>query len=140
MQQYLQPNSARISHKIVDGEAVLIDLTNGMYFSLPSVAGFIWGMIGSGHGLDAITAAVASSYNVAEDVAKNDVNALAQNLLDENLVVAAEPGGIAEVAAIEHEEVTEAYSTPELNKFDDMVDLFALDPPLPELAKLKPVD
>lgn len=140
MQQYLQPNNARISHKIVDGEAVLIDLTNGMYFSLPSVAGFIWGLIGSGHGLDAIATAVATRYNVAEDIAKNDVNSLAQSLLNENLAVAAEPGTIAEAAAIEHEAPTEVYSTPELNKFDDMVDLFALDPPLPELAKLKPVD
>ena len=30
----------------------------------------------------------------------------------------------------------EDYAAPQLSKFDDMVDLFALDPPLPELSKL----
>lgn len=140
MQNFLRPNADNISSKVVDGEAILIDLSNGMYYSMPTVAGFIWTLIDQGHGLDAISTAVAKRYGAAEDVVKQDVEALAQRLLDENLVVPAESDSAVEAAATEHEAVTEAYSTPELNKFDDMVDLFALDPPLPGLAELKSID
>lgn len=140
LHQYLIPNNGNVSSKVVDGEAILIDLSNGMYYSMPSVAGFIWSLVDQGHGLDAISAAVASRYDVAEDIAKQDVEALAQQLLDENLVVSGESGTVVKAAATEHEAVSEAYSTPLLNKFDDMVDLFALDPPLPGLSELKRMD
>ena len=140
MHHYFKSNRNNISSKVVDGEAILIDLSNGMYYSLPAVGGFIWSLIDQGYDLGAIATEVASRYNVAEDVAKRDVEVLAQQLIDENLVVSAENGSVVEAGAVEHEVVDEPYSAPQLNKFNDMVDLFALDPPLPGLAELKRMD
>lgn len=139
MEQFLRPNNSRISHKIVDGEAVLIDLSNGVYFSLPSVGGFVWAMIDGGYGLEAIVDAVATQYAVDKETAKKDVEALAARLLEENIVVGSESSEAKGTSGAEIPSPAEAYSVPTLNKFDDMVDLFALDPPLPELSKLKPL-
>ena len=37
MVQYLKPNSDGVASKIVDGEAILINLSNGMYYSMDAV-------------------------------------------------------------------------------------------------------
>ncbi len=136
MPQFLKPNTAEVAAKDVDGEAVLINLTNGMYYSMDRVGGFIWSLIEGGYELAAIADAVAGRYGIAEDMAKKDVERLAQQLLDEKLALPGE--GEATNGPIEAKgaPAPQAYATPELNKFDDMVDLFAVDPPLPELSKL----
>lgn len=136
MQRHLKPNTAEVAAKVVEGEAILINLTNGMYYSMDSVGGFIWSLIEGKHDLEAISAAVAQRYDVAADTAKQDVEALTQQLLDEKLVVPAEGEAPARPAETEAAPATEAYAAPQLDKYDDMVDLFALDPPLPELSKL----
>lgn len=136
MPRFLKPNTAEVAAKDVDGEAVLINLTNGMYYSMDLVGGFIWSLIEGGYELAAIADAVAERYDIAGDVAKKDVEELARQLLDEKLALPGE--GKATNGPIEAKDAPEpqAYAAPELNKFDDMVDLFALDPPLPELSKL----
>jgi hypothetical protein len=136
MHRYLKPNTDEVASKVVDGEAILINLSNGMYYSMDTVGGYIWSLVADGHGLDAISAAVAQRYEIAEDQAKQDVDALAQQLLDEKVVIPADGGTPAGLAEADKTPATDAYTTPQLTKFDDMVDLFALDPPLPELSKL----
>ncbi|MHA1537102.1 MAG: PqqD family protein [Alphaproteobacteria bacterium] len=134
MLQFLKPNTDEVAAKDVDGEAVLINLTNGMYYSMDLVGGFIWSLIEGGHDLPAIAQAVAERYGIAGDVAREDVETLAQQLLDEKLALPGE--GEASADPIKAGSAPDKYVAPELNKFDDMVDLFALDPPLPELSKL----
>lgn len=136
MPQFLKPNTAEVAAKDVDGEAVLINLTNGMYYSMDLVGGFIWSLIEAGHGLAAIADAVAERYGIAGELARKDVDTLAQQLLDEKLALPSEGAASDGPIDIKSAPAPEAYATPELNKFDDMVDLFALDPPLPELSKL----
>jgi len=134
MQQYLKPNTEEVASKVVDGEAILINLSNGMYYSMDVVGGYIWSLVADGHDLGSISTAVAQRYGVEADKAKQDVEALAQQLLDEKIVV---PGdGSTATAAADQTPSDDAYTTPQLTKFDDMVDLFAIDPPLPELSKL----
>ena len=136
MPKFLKPNTAEVAAKDVDGEAILINLTNGMYYSMDLVGGFIWSLIEGGYELAAIGDAVAGRYGIAGEVARKDVETLARQLLDEKLALPGE--GEATSGPIDAKDAPppQAYATPELNKFDDMVDLFALDPPLPELSKL----
>ena len=136
MPRFLKPNTAEVAAKDVDGEAVLINLTNGMYYSMDLVGGFIWSQIEGGYDLAAIADAVAERYGIAGDLAKKDVEALARQLLDEKLALPGEGEASSDPIEAKGAPAPEAYTTPELNKFDDMVDLFALDPPLPELSKL----
>lgn len=140
MAQYLKPNSNGVASKVVDGEAILINLSNGMYYSMDAVGGYIWSLIEAGYEVDSVINAVTHHYRVDEEMAKNDVQNLVQQLLDEELVVASGNGVSAEpIEAVESPE-SDSYTSPHLNKFDDMVDLFALDPPLPELSKLSGKD
>ena len=136
MPRYLEPNSGEVASKVVDGEAILINLSNGMYYSMDAVGGYIWSLVSDGHDLDSISAAVALRYGVPEETAKSDVKALARQLLDENVVLATDVGASAGLGDVDKAPATEEYTSPQLTKFDDMVDLFAIDPPLPALSKL----
>ncbi len=136
MHKYLKPNTNEVASKVVDGEAILINLSNGMYFSLDAVGGSIWTLVSDGHDLNTISTAVAQHYGVAEDTVANDIQTFAQTLVEEGLVVSSDSEAPAGQPAPKLTPATGDYATPQLTKFDDMVDLFALDPPLPELSRV----
>lgn len=136
MHQYLKPNTEEVASKVVDGEAILINLSNGMYYSMDTVGGYIWSLVTHGHDLEAISSAVAQHYGIDEETAKQDVNALAAQLIEERIAIPADAGTQATPPEMDKSPAEDAYATPQLSKFDDMVDLFAIDPPLPELSKL----
>ena len=138
MHKILKPNTAEVAAKEVDGEAVLINLTNGMYYSMDLVGGFIWSLVENGHDLDTIADAVATRYGIEKSVASTDVETLANQLVEERLALPSDEEAASTAAIPENAPDGDPYAAPQLNKFDDMVDLFALDPPLPELSNLKP--
>lgn len=132
----LKPNTAEFATKIVDGEAILINLSNGMYYSMDMVGGFVWELIEAGHDIDSIIEAVTKCYDASEAMVKQDIEQLIQQLVEENIVVFVEGAPLPAPAMSRDISSPQRYATPQIEKFDDMVDLFALDPPLPELSKL----
>jgi hypothetical protein len=81
------PNEADVAAKVMDGEAIIINLSNGMYYSMDQVGGLIWEMMTEEHTLDEISSAVVRSYDVSAVQAQVDIQRLVAELLDENLVV-----------------------------------------------------
>ena len=134
MAQFLKPNINEIAAKLVEGEAVLINLANGMYYSMDQVGGFVWSLIEKEQSLDAISAAVAQRYAVDEKKVSEDLAALTDKLIDEQLVVLVEGPANGTPPTADPAPPDEVYAAPQLNKFDDMAELFALDPPLPKLS------
>ncbi len=127
----LCPNEAEVAAKVMDGEAILINLSNGIYYSMDEVGGFIWERIAAGHSLGDVASAVARSYNVPPERARGDVERIAAELLKESLVLVADSDAPAGAAPPEAAEQGAPYATPELQKYSDMADLLALDPPMP---------
>jgi hypothetical protein len=127
-----------VAAKVIDGEAIIINLTTGNYYSTDQVGAVIWELIQQGrHNAEAIIASVTGRYDVARDQAQRDVQRLVEQLRHENLVSessdppAAGAGEEAKGAA-----VRAPYVTPALNVFRDMGDLLALDPPVPGLGDI----
>jgi len=133
----LVANDQDVAAKVVDGEAILINLTSGLYYTMDKVGGFVWSMIVRGSSVEQVSEAVAARYSVPLAQAREDVRRLVRELLDEKLIVLSmgSPEAAAPVGpAVEN---SQPYETPKLTRFDDMADMFALDPPLPELPALK---
>ena len=137
MTDRLRPNEAEVAAKVMDGEAIMINLSNGMYYSMDQVGGLIWAMIDAGHRLDQIAATIAEQYEVEPSVARADLERLANELLEEKLVLVAdgeaalgpfEPG---QPGATDGSKL--AYMPPVLNAYRDLGALLALDPPMPGL-------
>jgi hypothetical protein len=132
----LRPNEAHVAAKVLDGEAIIINLSNGTYYSTDKVGGLIWEMIELGHGLEATVAAITARYEVSQEQAQADVQRLAGELIQEGLVIVSDkPASPAErQERVDGQRLP--YEPPSLNIYRDMSDLLALDPPMPMLDEI----
>jgi len=130
-----------VAGKVIDGEAVIINLASGMYYSLNGSGSAVWELTEKGCTLAEAADALSSAFKIPAETAQRDVSRLWENLLAENLMVVSEDSSAKGVdkGAISVNGGTE-YAAPALTKFEDMVDLFAAAPPLPELPTLENSD
>jgi hypothetical protein len=122
--------NAEIAAKVMDGEAVMINLTTGIYYSMDKAGGFLWSLIEAGHSVGEMADAVAARYAVDAERARADVERLVEELLAEQIVaVDATRTGAGAVA--DTGPPAAAYEAPALQIYRDIGDLLALDPPAP---------
>jgi Coenzyme PQQ synthesis protein D (PqqD) len=125
-----------VAAKVIDGEAVVLNLVNGMYYSTDGVGAAVWTLLDRAPTSDEIVDALVARYDVPDAEARADVERLVGELLRENLVVVGAPASDAPPRAEEHRVPTAPYQSPVLNSYRDMGDLLALDPPMPDLEDL----
>lgn len=75
----------------VGDETVILDLASGNYFGLDSVGARIWQLISEGRNLEVVCEVLLNEYDVARDVAEQDVLQLVQELLGRGLLVKPKP-------------------------------------------------
>lgn len=78
--------SSDVAWTAVDGEAVLLDLASGYYFSLNPVGTAIWELLDGERTLGAIHDAVRGRFRVDRETAWEDLAALVRRLRGEKLV------------------------------------------------------
>ena len=129
-----RPREEEVASKVIDGEAIIINLANGVYYSIDKVGALVWDRLQAGHTLDDVITAVTGSYDVPREQAESNVRDLVQELVQENLVVATENGAAAPTEKAMEQQEKAPYDIPRLNIYRDMGDLLALDPPVPGLG------
>jgi Coenzyme PQQ synthesis protein D (PqqD) len=128
-----RPREEEVASKVIDGEAIIINLANGVYYSMDKVGALVWDLLQAGHTLEEVITVVTGQYVVDRDQAESNVQDLVQELVQENLVVSSENGAAAPAqAALGQDKLP--YELPKLNIYRDMGDLLALDPPVPGLG------
>ena len=133
---YLRPNSEEVSADVLDGEAVMINLSNGFYYSMGDVGAFIWELIEAGNNLDAILTVLTQRYDVSTERAQADLEQLVAQLLEEDLVLASNAESQPSVKFTPDNESKLPYKPPKLQIYRDIGHLVALDPPMPGLKDL----
>lgn len=133
LQDCFRPREEEVASKVIDGEAIIINLANGVYYSMDKVGALVWDLLQTGYSLEEVIAAVTGQYDVGREQAESNVRDLVQELVAENLVVASENGTAAPAQATPAQ-VKLLYELPKLNIYRDMGDLLALDPPVPGLG------
>ena len=133
-----RPNAPQVIAETVAGEAMIVNLATGHYFSLQGTGVDIWAEVERERSLSGIIAVLKQRY-VAENGA---IEAAARRLLgeleDENLIVPVEESGTHHAAATELEgydslsangsRAHPQFVQPVLAKFTDMQDIILLDP------------
>jgi hypothetical protein len=122
--------------KVIDGEAIIMNLSSGVYYSMDGVGGFIWERLEGGCGPEEIARAIATHYEVDESEAADDLGALLEELLEEGVIVSAEEERASETAWPDPPAERQVYARPELSIYRDMGDLLALDPPAPGMQDI----
>ena len=78
--------SPDVLSRVLDGEAVLLNLESGSYFGLNAVASRVWELIGEGCTTAALRSALVAEFEVSEDVAARDLAELLSSLRDRGLI------------------------------------------------------
>jgi len=125
-------NEKLVTSKIIDGEAIIINLASGMYYSLDKTGALVWMLIGGGYSLGESAEALSTRFSVPLERVREDVDRLVKDLVTQNLVLPADENARAGEVVLDPA-VGEGYETPLLNSYDDMGDVLALDPPLPQV-------
>jgi hypothetical protein len=121
-------NSGQVISEIVDGEAVMINLTTGNYYSLNESGSAVWSLIESGAGTNEIVGRLAARYEAAENEIEEAVMRLLEELRHEELVAPGAEDGSAPMPAPESSGERSPFEVPRLEKHSDMQDLILLDP------------
>src|SRR5215218_1012893 len=111
-------NSPQVITETIDGEAIMINLATGSYYSLDRVGGDVWSLLEASLPVGDIVAELGRRYEATEDDIRRGIDDLLQRLSDEELVVPcddAEPVGAVppEPAPAERP----PFSAPRLEKF-----------------------
>jgi hypothetical protein len=78
--------SADVVSRVIDGEAVLLDLASGKYLGLNEVATRAWVMIGEGKAFGAFRAGLVDEFDVEADVLERDLDQLFAEMLARELI------------------------------------------------------
>jgi len=132
-QTRLECNTREVAVKVFEGEAILINLSTGVYYSIDRVGATLWEMIAAHHTVEAMVHALTSRYEVSPEQARADVERLLDELLQENLVLLSSADPAPRTPAEPGPNPRAAYAAPTLTVYRDMGDLLALDPPMPGL-------
>ncbi len=130
-----RPKAENIAATMIDGEAIIVNLTTGVYYSMDLLGAEVWGMLETGLSSDQIADRIAAQYEVSTGEARKDLDVLTEKLVAEDLIEA-ETESAATVA--EHAKLPSRapYAAPTLSIYRDMGDLLALDPPMPGLRDI----
>ena len=124
-------NSPNVIAETIDGEAILVDLRTGSYFSIQGSGSKLWDAIAAGASLGRLTDEVASAYSVDRDAAEEAVSSFCAELEREGLIVSLDgmadsiPEPPLDLASISNGKV---FSPPIVEKYTDTQDLVLLDP------------
>lgn len=119
-------NSPAVASEIIDGEAVIMHLQSGLYFSTTGSGAVIWAVIESGATCcTAIAQQLAATYSLPFETALSAAESFLAELLAHELI---RPAGPAAPLAVARFEEPQAYAPPRLSVYADMQDLLLLDP------------
>ncbi len=126
---HFELNRSEVAIKIIDGEAVAIDVLTGKYHGMAGTACDILSLIGLGLSPGQIADAVEDRYPDAKGRIRGDVLRFAAQLLEQRIILRSDEPGTTSAMTATFDDAT--YTTPELETYDDMAELLALDPPMP---------
>ena len=129
--QRFRVNTPTVTHETIDGEAVIINLDSGNYYSLVDVGSFIWGLVEKGASASEVQDVVLQTYQANATDVDRGVQDLLVQLQQENLIVPVDEAGaldLSEVLPSSNGHEKPSFNPPSLHKYSDMQELLLLDP------------
>ena len=132
--QRFRVNTPTVTHEIIDGEAVIINLDTGNYYSLVEEGSFIWSLVEKGASASDVRNLVLQIYQGNATDIDREVQELLTQLQQENLIVAFDGAGAVDPAHLNQglpansSDEKPWFKPPLLHKYSDMQELLLLDP------------
>lgn len=127
---------ANVAARVVDGEAIMIHLETGRYYSAEGVGAILWQLLDSGVTPADIIARLTDHFGPAAQGVREDLERFVSELVREELLVSDDATTTA-AAAVDPAFGDIPYAAATLHAYRDMADLLALDPPMPSLKPME---
>lgn len=124
-------NAPTVISETIDGEAIIINLDTGAYYSLRETGAAIWQLIEQGATGQAISAELIQRYDSSLPTIEAGLQSLLDELVQDQLIVPHDgertlPQSAGSIPTDCHRKLP--FTPPTLEKFTDMADLLLLDP------------
>lgn len=132
--QRFRVNTPTVTHETIDGEAVIINLDSGNYYSLVDEGSFIWRLVDRGASANEVQQLVLQTYEGSASAVDAGVQELLVQLQLENLIVPVDEAGALDLTQLDPETTSNtgqakpSFNQPLLQKYSDMQELLLLDP------------
>ncbi|MGF1550003.1 MAG: PqqD family protein [Sphingomonadaceae bacterium] len=123
--------SPRVVHKVIEGEAVVINLDTGFYYGIEGPAACVWQALAGGASDADILAGLERRYPGREPL-EADLRSFIADAVAAGLIAEAD-GEAKNGPDPETLDWPEDYQRLAMICYDDVAEMVALDPPLPEL-------
>ena len=120
----------RVVHETIDGETLFVQLETGNYYSLRGTGVEIWSLLEAGHSTAEIVDQLTRRYDAAPEVVEAATRSLAQELVQEQLLVPFKLNNGEQAPRYELSlgDPDPTLSLSPLEKFTDMQGFLLLDP------------
>ena len=119
-------NTAEVVHETIDGEAILIHLGTGTYYSLDGVGAEIWAFAAAGADRDDVLTAAQHRYDGDPAHIRASVERLVEELLSQGLLV--EVTSASEPPQPRLPDGRVPFADPQLHVYTDMQEFMLVDP------------
>jgi hypothetical protein len=129
--QCFETNSPAVVSEVIDGEAIIMNLKSGNYFSIQQTGAKIWEWINDGRPFQAVVELAQRSFAGEPEKITRDLEEFLGALLEHELIRPCSKDGQPGGQAVTDEETPvnrPAFEKPEVHVFNDMKDLLLLDP------------
>ncbi len=122
----------KVAAKVFDDEVIIIDLSNSFYYSLSGAGQPIWALTAAGWSTVEMARKMTEVFGVDGDVIARDIDALVDRLIADGLIEEDPDRQPDPAVTLSLPKRGAGYVAPDLERFTDMEDMLALDPPLPD--------
>lgn len=130
---YLRVNEPHVVHETIEGEAILLNLGTGNYYSIEWPGTVIWDLISQTGDADGVKEAFLNVEKSKKNEIEKTFDVFLGSLIEEELLVSSENSSkssfeLDEATAEEFKKAVEKLDKLTLNKYSDMKDMLLLDP------------
>ena len=128
-------NRDEVAAKVIDGELIVIRLSDGTYYSTENVGTVLWQLLESHYDVAQASETLAGWFTTDVERVAPDVHGVVEQMCAERLLRVVDRDSAAQ-RPVDRPDGLMAYETPRLNIYRDMGNLLALDPPTPGIDEL----
>lgn len=128
--EHFRANTPHIIHEVIEGEAILVNLESGAYYSTTQAGAAVWDAITQGLSVNETVALLADQYEGEPQAIRAGVSALVSELEQEGLILPSDSSLTHDAAQTPSPPRSDKplFVAPVLRKYTDMADLLLLDP------------
>jgi len=121
-------NESKAISETIDGEAIIVNLDTGFYYSANKTATIIWNEIQENNSIKNISHFFLNHYEVDEDTLEKYMTEIISLFLKDDLILKSEPDSSPDSIGNPTNRIKETFIIPKIERYDDMAGALMSDP------------